>query len=84
MICPHTQKKVGKDEEKKKVLLNQILMLLLNEFGKYVLNIFLPCKTFDYIVSPSTVNILKLLLLGEEMQMMVDCSFLFAVSYLFI
>lgn len=33
-----------------------------------------PCKTFDYIVSPSTVNVLKLLLLGDEMQMMVHCS----------
>lgn len=34
--------------------------------------IFFPsCKTFDYIISPSTVNILKLLLLGDEVQMMV-------------
>lgn len=32
---------------------------------------FPPCKTFDYIVSPSTVNTLKLLLCGDEMQMMV-------------
>lgn len=75
VVHPHTHKKVEKDEreEKKSFTESDCLMLVLNEFGKYVLNIFPPCKTFDYIVSPSTVNTLKLLLLGDEMQMMVHC-----------
>lgn len=73
----HTQKKNQHGEgwkgRKKSFTESDCLMLVLNEFGKYVLNIFPPCKIFDYIVSPSTVNTLKLLLLGDEMQMMVHC-----------
>lgn len=65
--------KQTKQTEKKKSFTSSVwLVLVLKEFGKYLLYIFFPpCKTLYYIVFPSTAYVLKLVLLGDEVHMIV-------------